>query len=202
MRIVAGTHTNGELRSDAAEAGEPCAVEVRRSTRRRRTVTAFREDDRIVVCIPARFSRADEKRWVAEMLARLDRQDERRKKRTPASDDELMSRSRRLSDSYLDGRAKPHSVRWVSNQRYRWGSCTPMDGTVRLSDRLRAMPTYVVDYVLVHELAHLLVAGHGQRFWALVDRYPQSQRARGYLEGVEAAVGLERSWDEDSPPSD
>jgi hypothetical protein len=75
----------------------------------------------------------------------------------------------------------------VDNQQRRWGSCTPADGTIRVSSRLRSMPAYVVDYVLVHELAHLLEAQHDARFWALVARYPRAERARGFLEGVETA---------------
>ena len=75
----------------------------------------------------------------------------------------------------------------------RWGSCTPLDGTIRLSSRLREMPTWVLDYVVVHELVHLLVPGHGAQFWELVDRYPRTERARGYLEGVAAAAHLDLS---------
>jgi hypothetical protein len=78
----------------------------------------------------------------------------------------------------------------VTNQRSRWGSCTPDDGTIRLSTQLRGMPGWVVDYVLMHELTHLLVPGHGQPFWDLVNRYPRTERARGYLEGVAATAGL------------
>ncbi len=74
--------------------------------------------------------------------------------------------------------------------RSRWASCTPADGTIRMSERLRQMPGWVQDYVLIHELAHLVVPGHGPRFWALVDRFPRTERARGYLDGVSAAAGL------------
>jgi hypothetical protein len=75
----------------------------------------------------------------------------------------------------------------VDNQHRRWGSCTPADRSIRLSSRLRSMPEYVVDYVLVHELAHLIEPSHDPRFWALVARYPRAERARGFLEGVELA---------------
>ena len=86
----------------------------------------------------------------------------------------------------------------MGNQERRWGSCTPSTGTIRLSDRLREMPSYVVDYVLVHELVHLLVPGHGPDFWALVARYPLTERARGFLDGVSATAGLDiRDDDED-----
>ncbi|MHA4815318.1 M48 metallopeptidase family protein [Streptomyces aculeolatus] len=162
------------------------AVEVRRSARRRRTVSAYREGDRTVVLIPARMSEAEEQRWVTVMLDKLQAQENRRM----PGDAELADRAQRLSAQYLDGRARPSSVRWVTNQNTRWGSCTPAEGTIRLSHRLKGMPEYVIDYVLIHELAHLLVPGHGPRFWDLVGAYPRTERARGYLEGVVAGESL------------
>ncbi|HEX4699754.1 MAG TPA: M48 family metallopeptidase [Actinomycetes bacterium] len=173
-----------------ARTAEP-QVEVRRSSRRRRTVSAYRDGDRTVVLIPARMSRAEERRWVTLMLERLATQDARLR----PSDEDLMARARELSRRWLDGRARPRTVRWASNQAQRWGSCTPADGSIRLSSRLQGMPAFVVDYVLVHELAHLLVPGHGPEFWAEVERYPRTERARGYLEGVSATAGLELSDD-------
>ncbi len=149
-------------------------------------MTAYRESGRTVVLIPAAFTPAEERRWVAQMVAKLQTREERRR-RSMGGDAELMARARALSAVHLDGAAEPASVRWVDNQQRRWGSCTPADGSIRLSSRLRTMPDYVVDYVLVHELAHLLEAGHDARFWALVARYPRAERARGFLEGVESA---------------
>jgi hypothetical protein len=173
------------------------AVEVRRSARRRRTVSAYRDGDVTVVLIPARFSKAEERHWVAEMLARLDARDARRQRGPRRSDAALLTRARQLSATLLDGGAQPSSVRWVSNMASRWGSCTPTDGTIRVSSRLRDMPGWVLDYVLVHELVHLLVPGHGPDFWELVARYPRAERARGYLEGVAAAAHLDSSDDDD-----
>ena len=161
-------------------------VEVRRSRNRRRTVAAYREDDKVVVLLPARFSRAEEREWVATMLARLERSERRRRPGNAA----LARRAADLSERYLDGRAMPLSVRWVDNQSSRWGSCTPGDRTIRLSTRLRGMPTWVLDYVLVHELAHLIEPGHTREFWAWVDRFPRAERAKGFLEGVAAATHL------------
>jgi hypothetical protein len=162
---------------------EPPQVEVIRSTRRRRTVSAHRAGDRIVVSVPARISRAEERRWVALMVARiLDGE-----RRARPSDDELVERAAELSRRYLGGKANPTSVRWVDNMAARWGSCTPVDATIRLSRRLVGMPAYVVDYVLLHELAHLLVPGHGPKFWQALAGYERLERARGYLEGVASA---------------
>ena len=161
-------------------------VEVRRSGRRRRTVAAYREDDRIIVLMPAHMTRAEERHWVAAMVERLERQERRRR----PSQTSLERRARDLSRRFLGGAADPASVRWVDNQRSRWGSCTPSDRTIRVSTRLRGMPEWVIDYVLLHELAHLIEPGHGKRFWALLEDYPRTERARGYLEGVAAASGL------------
>jgi predicted metal-dependent hydrolase len=188
-------------RTRAVDRATP-AVEVRRSARRRRTVSAYRDGDVTVVLIPARFSKAEERRWVAEMIARLQAREARRQRGPRRSDEALLARARQLSSSVFDGEARPTSVRWVSNMASRWGSCTPSDSTIRVSTRLRDMPSWVLDYVLVHELAHLLVPGHGPDFWELVGRYPRSERARGYLEGVAAAAHLDRSAEDETPAAE
>ena len=159
-------------------------VEVRRSARRRRTVSAYREGNRTVVLIPAQMSAREEERWVKAMIARLDS----RERRGKPGEAELASRAKGLSDRYLGGRAVPVSVRWVANQGARWGSCTPVDASIRLSDRLRGMPDFVIDYVLLHELAHLLEPNHGPGFWKLLEPFPKLERARGFLDGFAAAA--------------
>lgn len=173
-------------RAGVSSAAQPPGVTVVRSRRRKKTVSAYREGGQTFVLIPARLSAAEEARWVAEMTRRLERQERRRRPRDP----ELENRARELSQRYLAGRARPSSVRWVDNQHGRWGSATPSDGTIRLSSRLAGMPHWVIDYVLLHELSHLVIASHSSAFWALVARYPKAERARGYLEGVSAAAGL------------
>lgn len=162
-------------------------VEVRRSRRRTRTVSAYRRDGKVVVMIPDRFSRAEEDEWVTAMVERLARSETRRKR----SDAQLVRRARELGREYLHDRVEPTSVRWVDNMTTRWGSCTTTTGEIRLSDRLQEMPGWVVDYVLLHELAHLIEPSHNKRFWHWVDRYPRAERAKGYLEGVAQAANLD-----------
>jgi predicted metal-dependent hydrolase len=162
-------------------------VEVRRSHRRKRTVSAYRKDGKVVVMIPARFTRAEETEWVDTMLGRLARSEQRSRR----TDEQLMRRSAELARAYLQDAVRPTSVRWVSNMTTRWGSCTTGEGTIRLSDRLQGMPTWVVDYVLLHELAHLIEPNHDARFWGWVDRFPKAERAKGYLEGIAAAANLD-----------
>lgn len=164
-------------------------VEVRRSRRRVNSVGAYREGGRTIVSIPARFSRAQEHEWVERMLARLAAKEQRRR----PSNDELMTRAQELSQQYLNGLAVPTSVRWAKNQKQRWGSCSVDDATIRISTRVRGLPTWVLDYVLLHELAHLLHPGHGPQFWSLLEPYERTERARGFLEGISYAY--------DYPPS-
>jgi len=167
-------------------------VEVRRSGRRTRTVTAYRERDTIVVLVPARMSAAEERRHVDTMVQKVLQREART--RAPRGDGELLARAVELMGRYVDPdgapQVRPVEVRWVANQRQRWGSCTPSTHVIRLSDRLRPMPSWVVDYVLVHELAHLLEPTHSAAFWRLVARYPRAERARGYLEGYLAGQGV------------
>ncbi|HET6151328.1 MAG TPA: M48 family metallopeptidase [Marmoricola sp.] len=162
-------------------------VEVRRSSRRTRTVSAYRKDGKVIVMIPARFTRAEETEWVDAMLSKLERTGQRGRR----TEEQLMKRAEELSRDYLGGQARPISVRWVGNMTTRWASCTTGEATIRLSDRLQAMPVWVIDYVLVHELAHLLEPSHNKRFWHWVDKYPKAERAKGYLEGVASAASLE-----------
>jgi predicted metal-dependent hydrolase len=147
-------------------------VEVVRSPRRRKTVQAREVDGVLRVSIPATMTTADEERWVAEMVRRM-----QRRGATGAVD--LEQRALQLATRY-DLRV-PASIRWSENQEWRWGSCTPSQATIRISSRLAGEPAWVLDYVIVHELAHLQAPGHNARFWALVNRYPLAERARGFL---------------------
>jgi hypothetical protein len=163
------------------------AVEVRRSRRRKRTVSAYRRDGKVIVMIPDRFTRAEEVEWVTTMLDRLDRSEKRRRR----TDDQLTRRAAELCRDYLHEKVEPASVRWVGNMTTRWGSCTIATREIRLSDRLQPMPAWVLDYVLLHELAHLIEPSHNKRFWHWVDRFPKAERAKGYLEGVAHAAALD-----------
>ena len=134
--------------------------------------------------VPARMSLRERERWARTLSERVLANERRNAGRY--GDSELLERARGLSERYLDSRAKPGSVTWSAAQKRRWGSCTPVDATIRLSTRLQSMPDYVIDYVLLHELAHLLEPGHGPKFQALLAAYPKAERARGYLEAMDA----------------
>jgi predicted metal-dependent hydrolase len=151
-------------------------IELVRGTRRRKYVEAVLVGDRLRVSFPYWMSVA-EAQVTAEELA------ERMRRRTESAAIDVGARARRLAREH--DLPRPYSVRWVDNMRQRWGSCTPEDGAVRVSSRLAAYPSWVLDYVLVHELAHLAVANHGPAHDALVDRFPYAERARGFLIAVD-----------------
>lgn len=154
-----------------ARPGRPFAVEVVRSARRRKTVGAQLRDGVLTVRVPGWMSHAEAHRWADEMARRFAR-------RHTAQGVDLAERTAHLARRY--GLPAPAAVRWVDMDS-RWGSCTPATREVRVSTRVAAFPTWVLDYVVVHELAHLVVADHSAEFWALVGRYPKAERARGYL---------------------
>lgn len=131
--------------------------------------------------IPAHFTAAQEREVVGEMLAKL----ERKTKARPRDDASLRSRADSLNATVLDGQARIGSIRWVSNQRSRWGSCTVSTGDIRISDRLKEVPDYVLDAVIVHELTHTFIPNHSREFYEWADRAPLAERARGYLEAYQ-----------------
>lgn len=152
---------------------------LRRSERRRKSVTARWDGPRIIIMVPAGMSAAEEDEWVRRMVHRL----ADRSRAGVHSDDELMARAAELRRRCVPEAPEPVSVRWVTNQHARWGSCTPADRTIRLSDRLRAMPDWVIDAVLVHELVHLVHPHHDGVFRSVEHRYELADKAAGFLEG-------------------
>jgi predicted metal-dependent hydrolase len=158
-------------------------VEMVRSTRRRRTISARLEGDRLIVQVPAGMSPADERVWAEKLGARL----LAGKRRRELNDDEaLRARADLLNRRYFGGRLQLADIRYVTNQQHRFGSCTPTQRTIRIADRVAKLPPWVRDAVIVHELTHLVEANHSARFWKLANAYPLMERARGYL----MALGL------------
>ena len=151
---------------------QPFQVRVIRSTRRKRSVGAQLVGNTITVTVPSWMSANETDKSVADMITHFERQ-----RGTQRFD--LPARARRLARQY--DLPQVESIVWVSNMSARWGSCTASTSSIRLSDRMADFPDWVVDFVIVHELAHLVVPNHGPAFDALVARYPRSERAIGYL---------------------
>lgn len=162
----------------------PPNVEVRRSARRKRSVSAHREGEVIVITAPERMSNRLVAEYAEELVARLGRRE-----KVPLSDTELLTRALWLRLEFIPESPEPSSVNWSSRQQQQWGSCTPLDRTIRISARLQRAPQYVIDYVLVHELAHLLRSDHGPEFAKLEGRFPDLEKAEAFLAGADFGSG-------------
>ena len=162
---------------------ESMKVRIIRSKKRRKTVQAREVGGTLEVLAPAYMSDEELQPYIISLRERI----ERKKTKTDLDDEALEKRARRLSHQYLGSLPRWDSIRWVTNQKRRHGSCNAGKSTIRISHHISRMPRFVQDYVIVHELAHLLESNHGKKFWELVYRYPLTERARGYL----MAVGLE-----------
>jgi hypothetical protein len=160
-------------------------VEVRASPRRKKTGTAHWSGSRIVVQIPARLRGRERTVFVDNLVERLLTQ----RPQSNAGDASLEERARMLAATYNDG-VEPSSVRWVTNQQARWASCSPASKEIRVSNRLRQCPEWVIDAVLVHELAHLQEADHSPRFNEIADRHPRQGDSALFLEGYALGLGL------------
>jgi predicted metal-dependent hydrolase len=158
-------------------------IRIVRSTKRAKTVSARLVDDVLEILAPAHLSDAELAPMIDNLKQRLTKRTEQRQ----LDDGELDQIAKRLNKAYFKSRLTWTSLIWSTQQDKRYGSCTPALKTIRISHLLAKMPLFVKEYVVMHELAHLLEANHGPRFWELVNRYPRTERARGYL----MAVGLE-----------
>jgi predicted metal-dependent hydrolase len=158
-------------------------IVVIRSTRRKKNISAYRQGGRIVVSIPARMSKADEREMVPQMVAKIRAQEAA----ATMSEETLQARvDELLTELAPEITLRPSAINW-RGMRERWGSCTGTDRTIRISDRLKGAPDYVVDYVLFHEAIHLQYFDHGPEFKALLARFPLENQAEAYLSGYEAA---------------
>jgi predicted metal-dependent hydrolase len=166
-------------------------IEIIRSPNRTRTASARMVDGTLVVRVPEGLPSSEERKLVESLTQRVLHKVQKAEGKLP----DLARRARELNRLYFGGKLKLSEIKWVTNQHHRYGSCTPSTATIRISDRVARMPLWVLDYVLVHELAHLVEANHSRGFWALVARYPLTERARGYL----IAVGMES---EEGPEGD
>ena len=153
-------------------------IKIERSTARHKSVAGRVKNGVLVITAPAEMSEAE----LAPIVERLRVRIEHRTARATLDDHDLMHRTQELSHTYFAGRLCPTSVRWVTNQNLsRWASCTTQTGEIRISHRLARVPAFVLDAVLVHELVHLEIGGHGANFWKMANRFPLMERARGYL---------------------
>lgn len=117
-----------------------------------------------------------------EIIENFKKRLERRKlKRELNKKENLREICQKLNQEYFWGQIDVKSIGYSTNQTTKWGVCNYKNKTILISHRLSQMPTWVRDYVIVHEMVHLLHPNHSKRFWKKVRRYRLSERARGYL---------------------
>ncbi|HVO43434.1 MAG TPA: M48 family metallopeptidase, partial [Aggregatilineales bacterium] len=141
----------------------------------------------IVLRVPPTMNRDDVNRIVGQITPRIVKQ---RKRAARQTDINLSARAEAINRQYFDGELTWHSIRWVRNMQRRLGSCTTggtTDGDIRISDRIRRWPDYVIDYVIAHEICHRKFPNHSPEFWDYLGRYPQAAKALGFVEGISYA---------------
>ena len=169
-----------ELTLPGIDEGEILVI---RSKRRKKSISAYRQGGRIVISIPARLSKADERAIVPEMIAKIRSQEA---DITPSEASLAERIDQLLSELAPEITGRPSSVNWRP-MRERWGSCTGVDRTIRISDRLKLAPKYALDYLLFHEAIHLYIPDHGPEFTEILSRFEESELDSAYLDGYEAA---------------
>ena len=163
---------------------DPINVEVVRDSRLKKTIRWELNGNRMRIRAPKHIRPAQLDQQIAEIVERVRRRRAQVRARTDAN---LEARARQINRHYYGGEISWHSIRWVSNMRQRLGSCTTggsTDGDIRISVQIKGWPDWVVDYVIAHELAHVKYQNHSPEFWAYVGRYPQAERAQGFVLGV------------------
>lgn len=169
-------------------------IKVIRSHRRRKTVQARKRGHHLEVLAPAHLTDKQLQPHIDSLVQRIERREAGRQ----LDSQDLQRRTQQLNRNYYQGQLRWTSIQWVTTQNRSYGSCCTTTGRIRISDRLATMPSFVLDYVIMHELAHLLEPNHSARFWQWVNRYPKTERARGFLMGI----GFEALDNEDHPHHD
>lgn len=167
------------------------AVRIITSRKRRRTVAARLRSGVLELLVPASMPLAERAHWAEVMSRRL----QRRAERLRPSDERLLGRAERLNRRHFEGKLRWASIGFAEMER-QWGSCTFTDGAIRIARRAASLPEWVLDYLVVHELAHLVHSDHGPGFHELENRYPLSERAKGYLLALDAAALSDLGADE------
>lgn len=157
-------------------------ITIIRSDRRKKTIQAKLQDEKLCILLPSGMTKVEEKKWIDKMIKKFEG---RQQKKKLNSNGLLIKRAQELNNKYFDG-ALIFKIKYVTNQASRFGSCSTATNTIRISDRIADMPQWVRDYIIIHELAHLINADHSKKFWEKVNQFKYAERARGYL----IAVGM------------
>ncbi len=183
--------------------GKPLAVTVRRDRRLKKSARwQYEEDGSILLRVPERLRQGEVARLLGDIEQQIERQEKNRRQRSERNTDaDLQARAEYINSKHFRGEIKWEAIRWVGNMNTRLGSCTnggATDGHIRVSDKIRDWPQWVIDYIIAHELSHRVYPNHSREFWEYLETgYPLSERARGFIKGYSFAQGVEFGEDED-----
>ncbi|MFC1996129.1 YgjP-like metallopeptidase domain-containing protein [Chloroflexota bacterium] len=178
--------------------GKHITVVLRRDKRLKKSSRwGWEADGTISLRVPNRFPKRQIPRLLKQITEQLDKNIIKAKGRTDA---DLQERAESINNKYFGGRIEWRAIRWVANMNNRLGSCTnggSTDGHIRISNKIKHWPQWVIDYVIAHELVHRLHPDHSKTFWdTLTQAYSKTERARGFIQGVGFVYG--RPYKEDS----
>ena len=177
--------------------GKEIPVHVRRDKRLKKSSRwQWEADGSILLRIPYRFPKRQIPDLLKQVTQRLDKRLKQAKRRTDA---DLQERAEFINKTYFGEKIEWKAIRWVGNMNHRLGSCTnggSTDGHIRISDKIKSWPQWVIDYVIAHELVHRLHSNHSKAFWTtLAAGYPKTEQARGFIQGVGFAEGQDYEAD-------
>ena len=179
--------------------GELVIVFLRRDKRLKKTSRwELRQDGTLLLRVPARLPKRRVGDLLQQVTTQLDKAIEYNARR---SDVDLQQRAEQINHKHFHNKIQWNAIRWVSNMQTRLGSCTgggSTDGEIRISDKIKDWPEWVIDYVIAHELLHRKHPNHSSAFWdELKAAYPRTEQARGFIQGVSFATG--RKFEHDRP---
>lgn len=153
-------------------------VKIIRSSRRRRTVSARLVKDLLLVNAPAILSEERLDKIVADFKLKFEK---KILKTELDKQQNLVDIAAKVNEKYFGNRLKVNSIEYVTTQNSKFGCCNYRSGRICISHKIGLMPEWVRDYVVFHEMAHLIEPNHSKKFWEIVARYKLAERARGYL---------------------
>lgn len=153
-------------------------VKVFRSSRRLSTVSARLFKDTLLVNAPLMLSRERLEKIIADFKLKFEKKELKEKL---GNKHNLIRVANRLNKKYFGNKLKINSIEYVTNQKRKFGCCNYRTANLRISHKIGLMPEWVREYVIIHEMAHLIEPNHSRAFWDIVSRYKLAERARGYL---------------------
>ncbi len=161
-------------------------IKITRSLKRRKTIGAQLINNILYVYAP--YHIPDEK--LAKIIASFKQKfTNSLLKKKLNNEKSLKEIAEMLNKKYLKNRLdiSSISIEYVTEQTHKFGCCNFQSKFIRISHQIAKMPDWVRDYVIIHELSHLIEPNHSKSFWDIVSGYKLAERAKGYLiaKGVE-----------------